>query len=229
MFSKFRKKGVFLYDPTSYSNAINFIESFVILSCSTKEEARSCLNYFLEVVGRDIETSVQALHIYKDAYCTAAERPFPEYCHTDFNTSIYLVDEKNTVPIDLSKNIVITKPWCMYERLLPNLKNIKANEFKYDKSNHFSTFYPYMNICAVWNVCHSISCGKHFKKGIIYSAVYDTETAFKYIDTDGRRWIFKGGFESDYDVKDFRFAFLFKIAKLLFDITHDKNGEVIDD
>lgn len=226
MFSKFRKKGLYLYDPTSYSKALDFIEDFTRCECKTKEDAQLCLNYFIEVVGRDIETSVQVLHIYKKAHYTL-EREYPDYYYTDCNTSICLVDEKNTVTVDLSKNIVITEPWCLYERLLPNLKNINENIFKYDKWNHRSTFYPYMNICVVRNGCHSITCGKHFKKGTIQADVYDTETAFKYIDTDGKHWIFKGGYKNSENVKDFRFALLFKIAKLLYDITNDENNRVI--
>lgn len=221
MFSRFRKSKLYLYDPASYSRALHFLDVFIETECKTKQDIQLSLKYFIEVIGRDIETAVQALHIYKEANYTVPIRAFPDYCHTDLSTSVCLVNEEITVPIDLSQNIVITEPWSMYNRLLPNLKNINQNEFVYDKTNHLSTYYPYMNICVVHNGYHSIACAKHFKKGIIQAAVYDVETAFKYIDTDGKKWIFKGGYKPPEDVKDFRFALLFKIASRLYKIENE--------
>lgn len=62
---------------------------------------------------------------------------------------------------------------------------------------------------------------KALKKGVIQAAVYDSETAFKKIDTDGKKWFDIGGFKppeySEEKVKDFRYALLFKIAKLLYE------------
>lgn len=63
---------------------------------------------------------------------------------------------------------------------------------------------------------HSISCGKHFKNGTVEACVYDTETAFKYIDTDGKNWIFHKGYMQPQEVVDFRYVLLFQIAKLLY-------------
>ncbi len=217
-FKKYRENERYCYGNASYSRTLNFVDIF--LSDLNKEDSQTFLKYILEVIGRDLETSVQAMHIYKaEPYLVG--KPFPDHYHSGVYQSTYLEDDKNKVSIDLSKNIVIAEPWSLYNRLIPNLKNIMENEFVYDKNNHCSVFYPYMNICVVWNGHHSISCGKYFKKGVIQAAVYDSETAFKKIDTDGKKWFDIGGFKppeySEEKVKDFRFALLFKIAKLLYE------------
>ena len=217
-YKKYRENERYCYCAASYSKTLDFVDFF--LSDLNKEDSQTFLKYVLEVIGRDLETSVQAMHIYKEeTYLTG--KPFPVSYYSDIYKSTYLEDEKNTVSVDLSKNIVIAEPWDLHLRLMPNLNNIKENEFVYNKDNHYSVFYPYMNICVVWNGHHSISSGKYFKKGVIRAAVYDSKTAFKKIDTDGKKWFDIGGFKppeySEEKVKDFRYALLFKIAKLLFE------------
>lgn len=220
---KHRENERYCYCAESYSKTLDFVNSF--LSGLNKEDSQTFLKYVLDVIGRDLETSVQAMHIYKEEdYITGM--PFPSYYYSAVYKSTCLEDEKNKILIDLSKNIVITEPWDLYLRLMSNLKNIKENEFVYDEDNHYSVFYPYMNICVVWNGHHSVSCGKHFKKGVIQAAVYDSETAFNKIDTDGKKWFDIGGFKppESYEqrVKDFRYALLFKIAKILYKIERCK-------
>lgn len=211
-----RSKYPYVCCPGSYGPALDFVENFLCHG-HTAEEEKLFLNYVIELIGRDIETSVETLHVYKpehEACCT--DKPFPTFCADKPCVSIPLVNKENKIAIELEKNIVITEPWDLYLRLLRNLKNIKENKFQYDRDNHDVVYYPYMNICRVESGNHSISCGKHFKNGTVEACVYDTETAFKYIDTDGKNWIFYKGYMQPQEVVDFRYAILFQIAKLLY-------------
>lgn len=218
--SRKRTKYHYVYDLGSYDPALDLVQNFLNY-CDTKDEEKLFLNYVIELIGRDIETSAELLHIYKPGHEACIYNAFPHFYGNKPYENISLVNKENKITIELGKNIVITEPWDLYLRLLPNLKNIKENKFQYDSGNHQSVYYPYMNVCVVYNGKHSISCGKHFKNGTIKAAVYDTETAFKHIDTDGKKWFFKGGYLPSQKVEDFRYALLFQIAKLLYDTKED--------
>lgn len=210
-----RNKYPYIYNQGSYGEALYFVENFLCY-CHTAEEEKLFLNYVIELIGRDIETSVELSHIYKPEYRIGINNAFPRFYADKPYNCIPLINNENKITIELGKNIVITEPWDLYLRLLPNLKNIKKNKFQYDRDNHNAVYYPYMNVCKVCSGNHSISCGKHFKNGTIETCVYDTETAFKYIDTDGKNWIFDKGYMQPQEVEDSRYALLFKIAKLLY-------------
>ena len=96
--------------------------------------------------------------------------------------------------------------------------NISENDFVYDKNNHFAIYYPYINLCYVTCGNHSINAGRYFRKGSIVADEYDLTSCFPHIETDGSYWFNTHTNEPLIPVDDYRFAAIFTIAKMKYEL-----------
>ena len=63
------------------------------------------------------------------------------------------------------------------------------------------------------------------KSGSISAAVYDIETAFRYVDTDGKHWIFESCANRPTEITDYRYTLIYKIAKIYYQLQQKKRYE----
>ncbi len=142
--------------------------------------------------------------------------PFPAYCFDESgNKHDLLRDEK--VNVCLSDAKVYIRPWNTV-KLIDSLVLLKDICFEYDEHNHESIYFSDINLCYVFNGNHSINAGRYFKKGEILSNKYDMKTLFYNCTTDGIEWYNAHTNQRIQRVDDFRFAVVFTLAKIRYNI-----------
>jgi len=117
--------------------------------------------------------------------------------------------------VNLNKTSVFSIPWKL-SSISGLLKVLKERPFKMDKLNHFTTYYPYMDICHVHNGIHSVTIGGYYKNGIIESDLYDIETAFQIFTTDGENWYSSETRQFIQEVFDYRISIIFEVCKIIY-------------
>lgn len=208
----------------NFSYANNIIHTYLP---KDKNEAVLFLEYVKKTVALDISSSLQAAMFYfKDVDLSWSEHILPT-SFTANNINVELIDYKEKpITVDIEKTTLITSPWSV-NRLPPILNKIKAEGFKNDEHNHHAVFYEDMNICVISNGYHSTAAGKYFGKGELKACKCSTHLAYPHITTDGEYWYCDGkmiyGYNEPFMVKDFRFALLYEISRIIYCIESGKS------
>lgn len=171
------------------------------------------LDFVLEVIKNDLKYDLLA-HIFynKEHFKEKFRSPLPLF-FWDEEGNEKSVSELGVVEIDLAKDSVLVQPWdrkSLYSKII----SIKYNNFIYKKLNHYGYYYPYLDLCTIYNGTHSISSGIIYKKGIIEVTAVDITEAFPHIYTDGRYWYNAHNKEKKGNVTDFRLAIIYEVAKI---------------
>lgn len=201
-----------------FNYVLNDVYATLNSSAKTQNDKLLYLRFMINAIGRDIETSTQVRNIYKSIdTAPLGTSVFPQMLFFDERKEKSLFTDEIT-KIKLQEDIVITEPWRKGTKIMSILSGIDKVGFAYDYRNHKSIYYPYMNITISYCGNHSIACGKFMKTGIIEAYAYDVETAFKHIDTDGEKWIFINCNNEPKPVCNFRYALLYKLAKIYYEM-----------
>ncbi|WP_295211590.1 DUF6710 family protein [Ruminococcus sp.] len=148
-------------------------------------------------------------------------RPFPIRFYDEDSERLDFDIQKRTT-VDLASTKIYVWPWNN-SRTQNSIIRISKEKFVFFENNHRAIYYPDINLCYVHNGNHSINAGRYFKKGSIAADEYDLTKGFKHISTDGAYWYNSHTGEELEPTQDFRFAAVFTIAKMKYDITHPNN------
>lgn len=141
---------------------------------------------------------------------------FSSFYNEDGNT-LSFSDSSKKVNVNLSSTKIYLHPWNN-DRTSESLVNISGNDFVYNKNNHFAIYYPYINLCYVTCGNHSINAGRYFRKGSIVADEFNLTACFPHIKTDGCYWFNAHTNEPLIPVDDYRFAAIFTIAKMKYEL-----------
>ena len=214
---------VLICSSGNFSFANNIVRTYLP---SDKNEAVLFLKYVMKTITLDISSSLQAAMFYfKDVDLSWSGHILPTSFTTN-NVKVELIDyEEKPITVDIEKTTLITSPWCA-KRLPPILKKIKDEGFKNDEHNQHAVFYEDMDICVISNGYHSTAAGKYFGKGELKAHLCNTRWAYPHITTDGEYWYCDSekiyNYNEPFKVKDFRFALLYEISKMIYSIESEK-------
>ncbi len=195
---------------------------------SSKHEFNSHMKWALNIVNskEDIEDKILLLDYHmnvikydlKHTYLSDLPKPYTEPINLTFPLCYY--DEDNTYKsvvtdqykqIDLSKDIVVTKPHNKF-KLVEALHILKRNEFIFDNDNHKGYYFPGMDVTLICNGFHSITAGIINKKGIIMVQICDDIELFGHLYTDGNYFYNIHTRKAICEVDDVKLAVLYSLA-----------------
>ena len=214
--------GIYANNQNNYNQAMEYVNLTLERDTATKADNLLFLKFMIDSIGRDIETDTLLYYVYNaNDNAPVGNRVFPHTIYLENGDEIQLFSDRfEKRKIDLATEVVIAQTWRKpsVSKVYDLLGSIDRNGFKYDYRNHRGTFYPYMNITIVSQGHHSISCSHYLKKGTINVNVYDIESAYKYVDTDGCYWLFNNCKNKKVEINNFRYALLFKLSKMYFEL-----------
>ena len=175
------------------------------------------LDFMINAIKNDLKTDLLSKIFYsKENFKKEFRYPFP-LIYFDKERNELSTSKKVFSEINLATTCVLVLPWHR-KRLCEQIKNIYHNDFINIKSNHMAYYFPYIELCYVYNGKHSISSGIIHNKGTIEVEQYDITELFPHINTDGRSWYNSHNNEKIGEVVDFRVAIIYEIAKMKYNI-----------
>lgn len=203
-----------------YSQEFNFAMDFITNSL----EEQTCnknkiiiLDFMINAVKNDLKTDLLSKIIYSKKFFEKEFRyPFPLF-YFDKDGNEFLITEKESIKINLANSCILVLPWHT-KRLCDQILNIYHNDFIYLEHNHKGYYFPYIDLCYIYNGTHSISSGIIHNKGTIKVIQYDITELFPHIYTDGQSWYNIHNDEKIGEVVDFRVAIIYEIAKIKYKI-----------
>lgn len=203
----------------AYHNTIDIVRKWIELENNTQDKIL-LLDFVMDSIRTDLQYDTLTTILYSEEHFK--ERlpvlflPYYYYNEKGERLETY-VEQEESYKVNLSKDCVIVLPWNRH-RLRDSIKNISSNPFKYDKINHFAYYYTSMDVCYVYNGLHSITAGIVHRKGEILAQPIEVEAVFRHLDTDGEAWINTHTKEKYDEVFDFRFAILYELARIKYNL-----------
>lgn len=185
-----------------------------------KQDQLDFIDFLMGIIRADIQTDYQAVIIYfteledlKDC-----QLPYPLIFYDENNVK-HLLDKKDEhKELDLSKDSIIVWPW-KFEKIANLFLNLKYHDFESNNHRHKLVFFQGVELACVNKGNHSIMTGISFKKGnVVAREVYDITELFQHVDTNGVKWINRHNREIIQRVSDFRFAILYELARMKYEI-----------
>lgn len=201
----------------SYREIVSVAKTW-IESDDTKEEKIMLLDYLINIVLDDICSS-EIMNSHFNEPSVEHSQPFPEYVYA--NDTEYKTHTGDKIDVNLADVKIYICPWNIV-RMRDTLLNISKNDFVYNPNNHFSKYFPLINLCYVYNGNHSITAGSYFKKGKISSSKQRLENIFPHCTTDGENWINVHTQNVIEKVSDFRFAVVYTLAEMKYNISKEQ-------
>lgn len=196
-----------------FENAMRNIE-IMLREEENKKDKIILLDFISQVIKEDLKTTLLS-HIFynppgfKEDILTGV---FPLYYYDEKGNycKILCSGEKE---IDLaSDSVVVRYPWRL-DRLQKCIKIIHKEGFEYHAHNHKAYYFPFIDLCYLYNGLHSSACGVVYRQGKIKADVYDLTELFPHVYTDGVNWYNLHNKSAIYKVEDFRFAILYEIGR----------------
>lgn len=205
---------------TSFDNVMNDTVTFALESEKSFDDKIDSLDYIITMLKIDMQSDALASIIYrvcdkKKKQHEIAKSFFPKsYIDKNGIKREIETDKENLKDISLRNDFVYSYPWEK-KKIFPNILKIKKYGFKYIKLNHYSEFYPIVDMCFVYNGNHSIASGIYNKMGTIKTQVVDISPLFEYIYTeDGVYWYNTYDKSKNEPIEDFRVGLIFEIVKI---------------
>ena len=179
----------------------------------TNEDKIVILDFILNLIKEDLKTALLTSIFYNEESVTI-DLPFPLVYENESGEQITLEFDKTlTREISLAQDCVLVVAWVK-EGLIEQIKNIFNNGFGFEEKNHSAYYYPYIEICYVYNGTHSITSGIGHKKGVIKAEIREITPLFQHVYTDGRYWYNQHTKEKFKELWDFRIGVIFEVAKI---------------
>lgn len=188
----------------------------------TIEDKVTLLDFLMNAIKEDLKTDVFTTILYSEEHFSTNLSRYQFFPYRYYDKKGYaheLEDDcEPTRTVDLTNDCVLVMPWNR-KRLSNAIKNIAKTNFEYHPNNHMAIYYTHMDICYVFNGLHSVSAGIGHKKGEIKAKEVDVSKLFNHLHTNGKEWI-NSHTGKPYDTKvfDFRFAILYEVAKMKYQL-----------
>lgn len=189
-----------------YQVALEHVDLFLSYA-TTAEEKKAILNYAIKVVKRDLIGEGLSQIVYgKEAPEWRAAFPSGSQAQKD-----------EYISIELSKSDVLVTPWER-SRLPEAIRDLLYSLFDQQKDYYTAKYYPEIDLAIIGNGMHHIAVASVGAGGVIdRCSVVRMAPAFEEVSTDGATWMnSKAG--SVTGVSDFRFALLFTLAKMRYEL-----------
>lgn len=197
----------------SYERLIKLVNRY--LDTYSQDDAVYILDYLISSILDDICTSVIVEPLITIP-SGILPQPFPDH-YFDENNKRHEIYTGNIRNVDLSKSYIYVRPWNT-EKTMNNLIKLMKKDFEYKDDNHFSFYFSDIDLCYVHNGNHSINAGRYLKKGEILSDELDLTLLYPHYNTDGAFWYNSHTGEKTEKVSDFRFAAVFTMASIRYDL-----------
>lgn len=201
-----------------YDRVMKSVDKMITELSSHDEFNSSCRPLILEYIINTLLDYICAESIFKPL-CNLNSFPIPFFSnfYNENGNTLSFSDSSKKVNVNLSSTKIYLHPWNN-DRTSESLLNISENDFVYNKNNHFAIYYPYINLCYVTCGNHSINAGRYFRKGSIVADEFNLTACFPHIKTDGCYWFNAHTNEPLIPVDDYRFAAIFTIAKMKYEL-----------
>lgn len=225
MFFRKRKEKPLTIFPQSEFNYVIESANQMLESVTTTQEKKEILEYFIELIKRDLEA-----HLLTDLF-----RQNPAFTSdNDFTNVIPRLEEsvipKETKVVDFSKDQVFVLPWEAM-RLCNAITTVGNYGYKFIERNIRAYYYTYFDFTIVTNGRHHTAVGCVKRKGNILAPVIDGVVLLKNIDTNGAQWFSSFDKQSLGKVVDYRIAILFQLTKQKYELEMEygfPNYQVLD-
>lgn len=185
-----------------YDTALRQIDVF--LSQAENDEVRiAILDYAIKAVKRDLIGEGLSQLVYgKEA---------PEW-RGAFQLGSQ-IQKNEYISIELSKTDVLVTPWET-SRLSGAIRDLLYSPFDQNEGYYTATYYPEIDLVIIGNGIHHTTVASVGAGGAIdHCSVARMTPAFEEVSTDGATWM-NSKTDSVAEVRDFRFAVLFTLAKM---------------
>lgn len=214
------------YDPKLFYKQIWETMCSAIKIASNTAQKSLMIDYYIDHLINEISSSYALLTVHpfylnlsKDEkpYFDQPRNWFPNYYFDSEHNKQFVITGVEKKDISKAKLIALVSktdniPYYLYKH--------QQNEetFFHDRD---CRFLPYLNLCIA-SICdhHRLSAAKMSGKKVIVSAeIYDITLLFPHVETDGETWIHNTSLKTENEpVFDFRFALLFSLAKMKYEL-----------
>ena len=190
-----------------YANALRQID--VLFSQAKNVEVRAAiLDYAMKVVKRDLIGEGLSQIVYG--------RKVPEW-RAAFPLGSP-PQKAECIPLELSEMDVLVTPWEV-DRFSKAIRNLLYAPFDQKEDYYTATYYPEIKLAIIGDGMHHTAVASVGVGGIIdRCAVVQMTPAFEEVSTDGAIWA-NSRTGSLLQVDDFRFALLYTLAKMRYELS----------
>ncbi len=211
----FKKSANVIIEPQTnnnieFTNAIRYLNQILQFN-ETLETKIDNINYFLEVVKKDLQYEMLADIFYSDVSKNATKLISNYYI--DENGNDFHIGTEKYKEVDTNIITTITGPHNI-KGMNRAVNVINRDGFEYRNDNHRAFYYPFLNLCIVYGGNHSISAGIVKKQAKLPARICNDISLFPHVYTDGTYWYNTHTNEKSIPVLDFRMAVLYEAAKL---------------
>lgn len=202
-----------------YNQAISKAELW-LETINLKQDQLDFIDFLMGIIRSDIQTDYQAVIIYytelEDLKDCQLPYPFSYYDENENKHFLNKINEQRE--LDLTKDSIMVWPW-KFEKIRDSFLKLNHQNFETTEDRHKAIFFQGIELTCVYKGFHSVLTGMGLKKGnIIAREVYDICELFPHVDTDGVKWINHHTKEIIQRVPDFRFAILYQLARMKFEL-----------
>lgn len=202
-----------------YSGATDTAK-YWIETLKTIQEKLDFIDFLMEIIKDDVRTDYMASIIYcEDIKNIRDERvPFLLHYWDENNEKHFIYCEDEVKELDLATDYVIVWP-LSFEKIKDSFVALHHHDFETTDNRQKAFYFQGLDLACVSKGNHSTLVGMGLKKGIIIAReVYNICELFPHVDTDGVKWINHYTKEIIQGVPDFRFAILYQLARMKFEI-----------
>lgn len=185
-----------------------------------KQDQMDFIDFLMGMIRADIQTDYQAVIIYYADYedLKECQLPYPLRYYDENDSKHFVTQKDEQREVNLSKDPIVVWPW-KFEKIKEAFLKLNHQSFETTKHRQKAIYFQGVNLTCVTKGFHSVLAGMGLKKGhIVAREVYDICELFPHVDTDGVKWINHHTKEMIQRVPDFRFAILYELARMKFEI-----------
>ena len=156
----------------------------------------------------------------------------PIYCHLERNERLTvfpsITDTGEKGEVDFTQTPVLSFPWenKKFRNAVRSFANIGFDKSKYDG---MVTYFKDLNFAIVMTHYHSTAAASVIRQGTAKACIMDLTTGYERYTTDGAQYFLKEEYITQkkkidiYDTYDYRFAVLFSLGQMQYDIQKKLN------
>lgn len=202
-----------------YSGATDTAK-YWIETLDTLQEKIHFVDFLAEIIKDDVRTDYMASIIYCEDIKNIRDEqvPFLLYYWDENNEKHFIYCKDEVKDLNLATDCVIVWPWT-FEKIKNSFKTLHYHDFETTNNRQKAFYFKGLDLACVSKGNHSTLVGMGLKKGsILAREIYDIRKLFPHVDTDGVKWINHHTQEIIRSVPDFRFAILYQLARMKFEL-----------
>jgi hypothetical protein len=188
-----------------------------IIEADGRESKLSMLDYAAEIIKNEWLAYSRARILHESEVSSLGDF-IPRTYYDESGKETQTVS--STVEIDFTAVRVAVSPWDT-KRFCRAISDVREHGFVFSAHNHHIDYIPEINIAVATNGLHHIAAAAHLMTGKAAANVISFEKLYSHLITDGYAWYNAHTLRMICEVKDWRFAALYSVKKMEYDI---RNG-----